>query len=1060
MKLPELLDQLRATHHRGRIRVMLELGRRSLEEPELAELLRGMRGRAFYLRQMALFAALTARDGEAFERTALSDPSRILRRMAVRQAARLCDGDQVARLLAELPDKDKRLLIICLQKRHRREWVDRWLLGQAEPTTEMLGYAGEALLDRYKDRLLERGAAYDWVRITRHNPSWAAAHVLQPRSGHAIQQLTYTLIELAKQRHPETLPLWQRAREAGYTSKELVEDHLFKHFPRPMADWALAQEDGGPGWSMEQQAARLRLDQCERMLERGWITLNYSWWRRRPVAERAALFILGREETVDGSGAIAARYLKELPHGLRVPEARRQSLLPLHQIEPKLLVEYLAMLGFEEGHAALLGLMQNPDVEIRSLGLRGFTQLGRYQPECRLQVLETLMARQNEADPVRSAFLDELASLPPGGWNPIHFKALGELLKAALNAADASPYTFTSAERLVLRILPFQPAWSAPWLARLLRHRGQTSIYRWDLYLQKAGSAEALDQELAGVLGEWVARERFSAVWGLLNAIGKHLPRLPGLLELCRKLCEHPQAEVAQAAMRALHKNALPVCHRLIPELVQADASWFHVNCVREFVHRYRQDLVDLALSTELVNGKFASGLTGWVMTFEGGFWRWTPDQQFRYSERLGVLLHDPKAAFPAMRACLRSLARLPAVPPTLLQEFAALREERLAVRDEALRALGRMDAAQGVPFLLECLDDDRGRIAIYTLRRAFLEMPVASALEQLTAITSPRITVQKEVVRLLGDLPGAAGLPVVIERLERGDLHRDVHLASLRGLWEHLDDERVWPSLSAAAASEVEAVGQQLAVIQVGRHSALARSRVNRLLLQLLRHPNLRVRCAVMQRLVSQPVDDPEELLREPVESMLTEAGRAGELAGSVLWSKFAKDPEGWGQTVERNLFERRALSHLFEACMAGLGTYNVQRTRIRPHVLATIEALRPDPATLLQRLQLAAYRLPLEEFLEMVEAEPAHWDIPLHWARLLGRHSQRLEKAVWQVFWERWNSHEDAHLRRLCLETLLVHTGFFGWTEESRERLRHFQADSAGLVTGRAQFIFPPPQ
>ena len=1039
---------------------MVELGRQSLVEPEVAELLRGMRGRAFYLRQMALFAALSARDGETMERTALQDPSRILRRMAVRQAARLCDEEQVRRLLDGLAGAEKRLLITNLQVRHRQKLIDQWLLSHPEPATEMLGYASEAVLERYKEHLLERGSAEDWTRITRRCPSWAAANVLQERTGHSISQLTHTLEALAQQRHPDTLGLWQRAREVGYTSTETVEVSLYNRFPGPLSDWALEQADVAPSWSFAEQASRLNLDQCLRLIERGWLSLSYAWWRRRPVDQRAALFRLSRQHLVDGNGALPSRYLRELPHDLRVPEARRQSLLPIHQIEPKRLVEYLAMLGFEEGQAALLTLMQNPDVEVRSQGLRGFTQLGRYQPEYRLQILQTLMTRQNEADPVRSAFLDELANLPPGAWNPTHFKALGEILKAALNAADASAYTFTSAERLVLRLLPFQPAWSAPWLAKLLRHRGQTSIYGWALYLQKPGSAEALEEELAAVVREWVARERFSAVWSLLNAIGQRLHRLPGLLDLCQKLCEHPQAEVARAALETLCRNVFSVCHWLIPELVQADASWFQLDCARAFVHRYRQDLLDLALTSEVMQGKFASGLTGWVLTFEGGFWRWTPDQQFRYSERLALLLHDQKASFPTVRDCLRSLAQLPAVPPTLLQECAALNESRLAVRDEALRALGRMDAGQGVPFLLDCLADDRGRIAIYALRRAFLEMPVDRSLRQLSAISSPRLTVQKEVLRLLGDLPGSAGLPLVLERMERGNLHQDVYLAGLRGLWEHLDDQRVWLALDMAATSELEAVGQQLACIQVGRHSAVARLRVNGLLLRLLGHPSLRVRCAVMQRLVSQPVQDPENRLLESVVAMLPEPGSQGELAGQVLWRKFSEDSTGWGRLIEQMLSERRSLCHLIDACKVGLALYSAQRGRVRAHLLATLEALRADPATLVQQLELAACRLSMEALLQAVEAHSPHWDIPLHWTRLLGYHSYRLEKASWQVVWERWNSHQDEHMRRLCLETLLVHTGSFGWTSQSRERLLHFQADSSALVIGRAQFVFPPPE
>jgi len=1056
MKLSELLDQLRTTHHRGRIQIMVAIGRR----PELAVLLGQMRTRGFYLRHMALFAAMAAEDGETMERTALSDPSRILRRMAAHQAARLCTDEQVARLLEGLPGKFKRLLIIGLQKRHRQPLVDQWLQSQGEPTTETLGFAGQTLLEKYKAQILERASAYDWTRITRRNPQWAATNVLQPRSGQAIAQLRATLVELAEQRHPEALPLWLQAREQGYTSAELPEDYLFQQFPHLQSEWALKQPEGVPNWPFQRLARRVSFEQCRQMLRRGWLYLDLNWWRRRPVQERLALFLEFRDELVGGSGAISPHWLEGLPHPERVEEARHQSLLPVHQLEPQILVEFLAMLGYEEGQAALLTLMQNPDVEIRSLGLRGFTRLGRYQPECRLDVLQILMQRQNEADPVRAAFLDELANLPPSGWNPTHFKSLGEILKAALNAADASNYTFTSAERLVLGIVPFQPAWSAPWLAKLLRHRGQNSVYAWSTYLEKPGSAEALDEDLSAVLAEWIARERFSAAWSLCSALGKRLADMPGLIRQCVAVCDHPQAAAAQGAFAVLVNQAGSVCVELIPRLLQADTSWFDNSHVRDFVHRHRQDLVDLALGGEVVQGKFASGLTRWVIPFQGGFWRWTPDQQFGYSERLCILLRDEQASFLTMRTCLRSLAQLPSVQPGLLQEFAALQESRQAVRDEALRALGRMDAVQGVPFLLDCLEDDRGRIAIYALRRAFLTMPVAAALEQLTAITSPRITVQKEVVRLLGDLAGGAGLPVVLQRLDRGDAHRDVYLAQLRALWQHLDDERVWPHLVAAAASRVQAVGQQLAVIPAGRHGAAARERLNGLLLQLLHHPVLPVRCAVMERLTRQPVEDPEDLLLQPVLARLSQAGREGELAGRVLRRKYDMDAESWGKLLTEMLPERQALSHLIRAFMVQLAIYSVQRTAIRPHLLATIEALQPDPATLLARLEMAAYRLSQEEFFLAVESDPAHWDLPLNWASLMNLHAGRLDKARWDLFWERWSHHENPHLRRLCLETLLIHTKAFGWSAESRVCLRHFQADSSGLVTGRSHFVFPPPE
>nr|GFD60951.1 hypothetical protein [Tanacetum cinerariifolium] len=77
----------------------------------------------------------------------------------------------------------------------------------------------------------------------------------------------------------------------------------------------------------------------------------------------------------------------------------------------------------------------------------------------------------------------------------------------------------------------------------------------------------------------------------------------------------------------------------------------------------------------------------------------------------------------------------------------------RLAVRDTALRALAHLDGGQGVPVLVAALDDVRARVAIYALRSALLEMPAAQALALLQAVPTEKVTVAKEVLRLLGDL-------------------------------------------------------------------------------------------------------------------------------------------------------------------------------------------------------------------------------------------------------------------------------------------------------------------
>ena len=52
-----------------------------------------------------------------------------------------------------------------------------------------------------------------------------------------------------------------------------------------------------------------------------------------------------------------------------------------------------------------------------------------------------------------------------------------------------------------------------------------------------------------------------------------------------------------------------------------------------------------------------------------------------------------------------------------------------------------------------------------------------------------------------------------------------------------------------------------------------------------------------------------------------------------------------------------------------------------------------------------------------------------------------------------------EDERLRYIALATLLAQAQqSWGWTEELRTRLQHYRTDQAALVSGTAQFIFPP--
>ena len=239
----------------------------------------------------------------------------------------------------------------------------------------------------------------------------------------------------------------------------------------------------------------------------------------------------------------------------------------------------------------------------------------------------------------------------------------------------------------------------------------------------------------------------------------------------------------------------------VVPELIKSDASVVVLPAVYTYLHRRRQDLITPFLGQRAYKGRFSTGRTRFVLPLLTGFYRWTPRQQILFAQTLDQVTRDPQRDTSALTQAVGQLAALPSVPATRLIELAGADTPHPAVRDVALRALGQVEGGAGVPTLLAALESDQARIAIYALRRVLLAMPTAQALSLLRRVPLTRLTVAKEVVRLLGDLPGAVGYTDLLALAGR-DLHRDLRVALLRALWGHLDRGETWAVLEAAAIS------------------------------------------------------------------------------------------------------------------------------------------------------------------------------------------------------------------------------------------------------------------
>src|SRR5262249_5306587 len=150
----------------------------------------------------------------------------------------------------------------------------------------------------------------------------------------------------------------------------------------------------------------------------------------------------------------------------------------------------------------------------------------------------------------------------------------------------------------------------------------------------------------------------------------------------------------------------------------------------------------------------------------------------------------DPDRDTPSIIQTMHQLAAMPG--PAAPELLARAADERLPIRDTALSLLSGLDEGDGVPVLIEALDDARARVAIYARRKALLEMPAAHVLDLLRPVPLTRVTVAKEVLRLVGEMDGDDAF-AFLAAADGTTLHRDVRVALLRAVWSHLERPEAW---------------------------------------------------------------------------------------------------------------------------------------------------------------------------------------------------------------------------------------------------------------------------
>jgi len=875
-----------------------------------------------------------------------------------------------------------------------------------------------------------------------------------------------------------------------------------RKLPRETFDMMRARHERGgavrpPGalgiLRLDRVAHRLGKERLAYVVEHSWVTLSDGkrskrWYLRLGEEDRAAVLdawlargrgdwgaFLLRHVAADGpraaarekaferwsvaaqnnDGVIALSLLVWLPADLRHREARRHLGLLTLSTKADIRNSYAALLPFEESKKALESFLGHPEGEERAKADRALIGSVLHEPESTTLALAFVRARKFEQDPVRFAMLDTLASLPVRRFRAEHLEDVGAIVTDALDAADCSLGTAAAAERLVVRLFRVDPIWGAKWLTTMLAKRGNLSAPAAGLVdALRPSDVDRLAPGLVELASAWATQERAGALLWLAGALGIRLARVPALLDALERVArEQPFVGVVTLSLALLRKHAPQRFAKLVPELLAKDASYVVIESIATFLSVQRQDLLAPFVSGEPMKGSFATGNTSWAIRFQRGHSRWTSKLHVLHAASWTALLRDEKRDLPTLIRAIGALAELAFAPREALFPFAS--DPRPPVRETAIRALPWLDEAQGVPILIECLGDDRARWAIYALRKAFSEMKRDRVLEYLRAAPTSKVTVAKEVVRLLGELGGRDSYDELLALDQRPDLHRDVRIALLRALWDHLERSETWPVFERAVAHPDWVVASKLADIPLGSVSATAQDRVVELLVRILGRPEPEARLDLLRRSAYLPVTDASRtffraLLNQIGAPRPDEALAAAHAARTRMASSEV-------EAVVARLRELTPRRDLFVALLPAFTPNAYSPAHVRQVAESIVTMLARDPLATVPYVRFAGQVFEWKQLAAVLE-DLALRDF-LHSDAMVAAY-EAVARCVHPASLEsRFAKHENPRLRRLAVEAL-KHAAAQqnGWSRERREKLVAYRSDRAPLVAAAASYVFPP--
>ncbi|MEZ4472183.1 MAG: hypothetical protein R3F60_15590 [bacterium] len=250
-------------------------------------------------------------------------------------------------------------------------------------------------------------------------------------------------------------------------------------------------------------------------------------------------------------------------------------------------------------------------------------------------------------------------------------------------------------------------------LERLAAQAGVIELPGFEAGLPR-GAEHGIVATLLPLLRASTAREFHGNVLRLVAALGRRAWPVEVLWPLVEEALWAPRGGLAHLAAAQWLADPRTRDAR-VRALLARDASAIVLPRVFEHLHRRRQEDLDPYLTGRPVAGAFLTKRTVYVIPAQDGFHRWLPRQQRAFAGLLERSFAAPRASSWEKASVIKRLARLPITEVPALVGY--LQDADVNVVEAALGALVHLDApAPALPVLLDHLDGDRARVAMYAL--------------------------------------------------------------------------------------------------------------------------------------------------------------------------------------------------------------------------------------------------------------------------------------------------------------------------------------------------------